>query len=303
MKIIFTGDLSASGIFYSKIKNSENVFSQEITSFFNQANFVHVNLENPITNQPFRKDKRGAALRAPLEVVNLLQKNKKNICLLANNHIVDCGKAGLLDTISILNKNNILYYGISNKPKYIILKKENMRIALISSAHIEGPMGNENRLGPYFLNNRRIKKIIEEIKKNENVDSIIYNYHGGTEYNIIPEPQRRRFFKELINYGVDIVFGHHAHVPQGVERHKNGIIFYGLGNLVFDLKSQKDKAYTNLSYFIELNFKKNKPVEFMEHFYYIDYKMGRIILLQDDSIKKRIKKKIKVFKDNGLRSI
>ena len=79
MKIIFTGDLSASGIFYSKIKNSENVFSQEITSFFNQANFVHVNLENPITNQPFRKDKRGAALRAPLEVVNLLQKNNINI--------------------------------------------------------------------------------------------------------------------------------------------------------------------------------------------------------------------------------
>ena len=66
---------------------------------------------------------------------------------------------------------------------------------------------------------------------------------------------------------------------------------------MFDLKSQKDKAYTNLSYFIELNFKKNKPVEFMEHFYYIDYKMGRIILLQDDSIKKRIKNKIQVFKD------
>ena len=82
--------------------------------------------------------------------------------------------------------------------------------------------------------------------------------------------------------GFDIVVGHHAHVPQGIEKYNGGIIFYGLGNLCFDIPYHSSKEYTNESYFVEIDFLRNqKGLAYKKHFYFIDKNSAEIRLVKN----------------------
>ena len=140
MKLVFTGDFSASGIFFQKISSGDEILDEEILSVFREADYVNINLENPITNTSFRK-KKGSALKAPLNTAGYLRERYINICTLANNHIMDCGNAGLDDTIESLNENGIKFYGIGGHHPYLLINRGNIRVALIASCHREGPCG------------------------------------------------------------------------------------------------------------------------------------------------------------------
>jgi len=63
---------------------------------------------------------------------------------------------------------------------------------------------------------------------------VVVSMHAGDEYN--PRPNRRQtdFAHAAIDSGAAVVAGHHPHVVQPVERYRDGVIFYSLGNLVFD---------------------------------------------------------------------
>lgn len=275
MEIIFTGDFSSSGIFSKKIRMQESIFDIKILDAFKHSDFVHLNLENPITDGDYR-NKKGICLKAPLETAEYLKEHGVNICTLANNHIMDCGINGIKDTISLLEKNGIAYYGIGGYDKYIILKKNQLKIALIASVHKEGPLWNGTGIAPFNFNLEQIRLLVNEIKSKEDPDYIIYNYHGGTEFNIIPEPKRRSFFKKLIETGINVVIGHHAHVPQGIEEYKNGIIVYGLGNFCFDIDAHRNVPYTEKSFFVKIKFEIDNNISIDKFFYNIDVEKGFI---------------------------
>ena len=141
----------------------------------------------------------------------------------------------------------------------------------------EGPFFNNTNVAPYNFSLNEIKEIIDEIKKSINVDYIIYNYHGGTEFNLIPEINRIKFFKDLINIGVNIIIGHHAHVPQGVGFINNSIIIYGLGNFLFDIPYHRSYCCTSESYFVQLRIDKN-AINLNKYFYYLDLENGKVML-------------------------
>jgi len=64
-------------------------------------------------------------------------------------------------------------------------------------------------------------------------DVVLLSYHGGGEYMDETVRWTRDFVAEVMALGVDAVFGHHPHVPQGVGWHDGRPVFYSLGNLVF----------------------------------------------------------------------
>jgi len=286
MKIVFTGDVSISGSFLNSVEMERQILDQKIIDIFLDSDIVHINLENPITDKRF-VDKKGSVLRAPPNIIKYFYKYNVNVCNLANNHIMDCGENGLLDTISLLRSNNIDYYGIGPYKKYILVKEEDLTIALISSCSKDGPVFNKTNVAPYYLNLTEIKEIVGEIKNKYNIDFIIFNYHGGTEFNIVPEPERRIFFKNLLDIGVDLVVGHHAHVPQGVEYVNDSIIVYGLGNFCFDTNYQRSHYYTSESYFVQLIISK-KFIKLNKYFYYLNLENGKVIMDTNNSELKMI---------------
>ena len=67
-------------------------------------------------------------------------------------------------------------------------------------------------------------------------------------------PYLRRRYKRYLKYGADIVVGHHPHVVQNYERFGNKIVFYSLGNFIFDTDFQRIQKYTDFGMLLKLNF-------------------------------------------------
>ncbi|KAF5064283.1 Capsule biosynthesis protein CapA [anaerobic digester metagenome] len=81
--------------------------------------------------------------------------------------------------------------------------------------------------------------IVKEARKN--ADLVIVHSHWGIEYDSSPNPRQKEIGRALVNAGADIVVGHHSHTLQPVEIYKGKVIFYSLGNFVFDQGWSKTK--------------------------------------------------------------
>ncbi|MBI2633913.1 MAG: CapA family protein, partial [Parcubacteria group bacterium] len=77
-----------------------------------------------------------------------------------------------------------------------------------------------------------IAEQVRELKTNS--DFVIVSFHWGEEYQDFPSEKQRSLAHKIIDAGANIVMGHHGHHLQPVEKYKNGLILYSLGNLIFD---------------------------------------------------------------------
>lgn len=68
----------------------------------------------------------------------------------------------------------------------------------------------------------------------DEVDVVILTLHWGIEYQHLPESYQSQMAKDFIDAGADVIIGHHPHCIQGVETYHGGLIFYSLGNFIFD---------------------------------------------------------------------
>ena len=72
-----------------------------------------------------------------------------------------------------------------------------------------------------------------EVLREQNVDLILACCHWGIEKDNYPENYQQQLGRKCIDWGVDLVIGHHPHVLQGVEKYKGKYICYSLGNFCF----------------------------------------------------------------------
>lgn len=77
----------------------------------------------------------------------------------------------------------------------------------------------------------KIKNDIASLKKQNSI--VIINFHWGIEGNYTPNEVQTHIAHYAIDNGADVIIGHHPHVLQSIERYKNKIIFYSLGNFAF----------------------------------------------------------------------
>jgi poly-gamma-glutamate synthesis protein (capsule biosynthesis protein) len=78
----------------------------------------------------------------------------------------------------------------------------------------------------------KLKSSILNLKSN--CDFITVSMHAGTEYTRTPNQKQIDFAHSAIDFGADLVIGHHPHWIQTIEKYKNKYIFYSLGNFIFD---------------------------------------------------------------------
>jgi poly-gamma-glutamate synthesis protein (capsule biosynthesis protein) len=161
---------------------------------------------------------------------------------IGNNHILDYGKPGLDSTLIELSKLETHIFGlnITKDDLYnaLIVDYNSIRIAFISAVCMStSPLLQlDDRLSLSVLNTEEILKKISKIR--DSVQRIVVYIHWGTEESSYPEIHDILTARELIDGGVDIVIGSHAHAPQPIERYKQGIIAYNLGNFIMpDLRN------------------------------------------------------------------
>lgn len=196
-----------------------------------------------------------------------------DVLSLANNHTMEHGVVVLQETIQTLKNAGIQICGLrSQSPEFysepVIVSRKGKTIGIlgynwigtkrfadadnyISQVHDSivnyswhRNSENDNRLRGIAKN--RNKNVINDIKVlKQKVDFVILMPHWGYEYVNYPPYGVTLEAKTFIDAGVDLILGSHPHVIHGRERYKNKLIFYSLGNFIFDAR-QKDLKYSML---------------------------------------------------------
>ena len=92
----------------------------------------------------------------------------------------------------------------------------------------------------------------EEITGYKNAcDFLVIVLHFGFEYCEYPNYEDVMFCHQLVDAGADLIVCHHPHIVQGIEKYKNGLIAYSLGNFIFDNTGETD-ARTSRSFILEV---------------------------------------------------
>lgn len=207
------------------------------------AEITFGNLEGPISNRG-RDQGSIYSFRFDPKVIEGLLFAGLDVLSLANNHIWDWGKEGLVDTVSLLNAQGIKTVGAgrdyfeANKP--IIFKINETKIAFLAYTTFYSQIfqAKEKQPGISQFDLEKISQKIKEIEKK--VDIIIISIHWGEEYQLRSNFQQQKLGKTLIEAGADLIVGHHPHVIQEIERYNQGWIAYSLGNFVFDQAFSKE---------------------------------------------------------------
>ena len=113
--------------------------------------------------------------------------------------------------------------------------------------------------------------------------------------------QWKKKYRKLIKYGADIFIGHHPHVAQGIEKFKHGLIFFSLGNFIFDYPNKSIEKLPSLSVKISLSKKSIKYTLF----YHKKMNDKLILLDQSDKIEKKLNQKLvdNIENESALNSI
>jgi poly-gamma-glutamate synthesis protein (capsule biosynthesis protein) len=205
------------------------------------------NLECALTSSNLPQPKT-YTFAAPPETANALVLAGFDVLSLANNHAMDYGTAGLVDTLKNLDQNGIAGVGAgmnaveAHRP--VILERNGLRLAFLAYADV--PVENsgfdthvwkatDTQPGIAWADPDQIKADVVAAKKE--ADVIIVLLHSGYEItSIIPgiSNEQRLAAHAAIDAGAALVIGSHPHFLQSIERYHGGLIAYSLGNFVFD---------------------------------------------------------------------
>lgn len=178
-----------------------------------------------------------------------------NVCTLANNHILDQGETCCLDTKRLIEESGIKTVGVGqNKEEaeeILFLENHNETLAIINCCEHEFSIATDNTAGANPLNPIQQYYKIKEAR--DKADYVLVIVHGGHEHFQLPSPRMKETYRFFIDSGADVVINHHQHCYSGYEEYNNGLIFYGLGNLLFDHLKHRDNSW-NEGYMVGLEF-------------------------------------------------
>jgi len=255
LKINMTGVTAISrrlGVATQK-SGSNSYAADKIYKFLSNADLVHTSNEVSFAENciPNPATMRFCAVPSHIET---LKKLGVNIVELTGNHNNDFGSSNNTSTIETYKKLGWDYYGgglnSTDAAKPLIKDIKGSKVAFLGYNYYDtmlgtGALASSKNAGANSFSNEKMKKDIESIRKD--VDTIIitfqfqecYSYpeHGGIYpicYKPLSSPDQKKVFRTAIDYGADIVIGSQAHQPQTFEVYKDKMIYYGLGNLLFD---------------------------------------------------------------------
>lgn len=241
LTIAFTGDILLDRGVRWQIESHgiESIFDARADSVFRCSDMVVGNLECPATtlNTPMMKK---FVFRAEPEWLEALRAHGFTHLNLANNHTVDQGRRGLVDTWHNVERYGMTAVGVGNTmaeaAQPVLLAEYPRKVWLIASLQLalehfpylpETPSVNQESIDSMLV---RICALREE----DSTAVILVSLHWGQEHTVEPTPMQRSAAHRLIDAGADALICHHTHTLQTIEQYRGKYIYYSLGNFIFD---------------------------------------------------------------------
>lgn len=257
IKIGLLGDICVVGDAYKVMLDmGEKDFTKKVFSSVSDCDLVIANLEAPVTKCKNTREKKQYNLQHSSDVLNIF--DSRFAITIANNHMMDFGEEGLLDTITALTEKKIDFSGagkdLDSASKVIIKQVKDYKIAIICAADPRSHPANIDVAGTFPAEAEKISDTIRKIVNK--VDLVIVTVHAGIEFVSIPSPFQQSFARQCHEAGATIVQYHHTHCVSGISKTEDNITFLGSGNFIFpyDLPKGFKPWYKTASWVVEYDF-------------------------------------------------
>lgn len=228
--VLFVGDIMFDrGVEMLMQKSSFTYPIDFIKGFLGNFNFVVGNLEGPINETPKYFPDSSLSFSFDKKSVESLKNGNFSLISLANNHTLNMEREGLLETKKILQENDIAFTGdpIECDSDYIYQRDGITYYGI-------------NVTFPSNCSSKEIVSQIDDIKFYNPETFLIVLIHWGVEYKTTNSKEQESLAHAIIDAGADLIIGGHPHVVQNVEQYNNKLIFYSLGNFIFDQYFSKE---------------------------------------------------------------
>ena len=197
-----------------------------IDSLIGSADFAVANLEGPITENPSRSlgsvpgSTDNYYFTFPTSTGALLSRHHLGAVDIGNNHILNFGYSGLIFTQENLSQAGVGYFGGVNENEGIFETDIN-GIPIVF-------------LGYNEFGGSSVANVVNEIAKEHAAGKVVIVYtHWGDEY-VDSSPRLRPVAELFAQAGANAVIGSHPHVVLAHEYIGDTLVYYSLGNFIFD---------------------------------------------------------------------
>ena len=220
-------------------------FLEGIRPLLQTSSLAVANMEFTLAGEPYTGY---PSFSAPDRYADYVRDCGVDVFLLANNHILDKGNAGLLRTLGVYRAMEGVYYtGVAEDDAEeaathpLILAAGGIRIAFVNATYGTNPPGGRGWPKVNRLAEADLVPAIDRARR-AGADFVIALPHWGEEYALRHNAAQERTARMLAEAGADVVVGAHPHVVQDsctvvTSRGRRVPVFYSLGNAVSNMSA------------------------------------------------------------------
>jgi poly-gamma-glutamate synthesis protein (capsule biosynthesis protein) len=207
-----------------------------------------MNLETSVTRSAEWAKGKAVTYRMSPENTGVLTVARVDVWALANNHLLDYGASGLVETLEVLAAAGLRVAGAGRDEReawqpVAVETGAGGRVVVLSVGDVSSGVPPQWAAGPGRpgvallpdLGRGTARRVAERVVGDSRPGDVrVVSVHWGSNWGYdIPHAQRR-FAHELIDAGVHVVHGHSSHHPRPIEVHHGGLVLHGCGDLVND---------------------------------------------------------------------
>ena len=250
-EIVIAADWAPIRAFDEIVARSPEAVYGDVLPILRQNDLRIANLECALSGDAAPVWKSGSVFKGRPEHIHGLTAVPFEVATLANNHVFDYGPEAFGQTLKLLSDHSIRSVGAGMSAEEarrpLILDLNGVRIGIINFSEGEDLTSAVSGPGVFGWD---VDAVVESVRAiRPGVDIILVICHGGVEYIPFPPPYLAEALRRIAGAGADLVIGHHAHVPQGVQICNGVPICYSLGNFVF--YQETDLFYRKLGYLVK----------------------------------------------------
>ena len=260
LTVVLTGDILLDRGVRQVIerRGADHLFSPCVDSVLCSAQVVVGNLECPATKIEAPVFKR-FIFRGEPEWLQTLHRHGFTHLNLANNHSIDQGREGLMDTRRNIQRAGMVPIGagatMNEAVQPVLLAESPRRVYLVPSLRLA--LENYAYLPDQpCVSQEPMDSLLERVRMLKRADStaiVIVSLHWGGEHTLQPVPRQRVEAHQLIMAGADVIVCHHTHTLQTIEEFRGKKIYYSIGNFIFD----QAKPLNSRACMVRLNIKRD----------------------------------------------
>lgn len=223
--ITFVGDIMLARNVEKRLKEQPAKYAISQLNDILNTKFLVGNFEGSIPTKHIPTKNFAMKFSVTPELLGVLSTAGFTHLSLANNHTFDYGAIGYKNTAKVLEAEKFSVFGhpnsITTNSSISYIKVDDRKVAVIS---INATYG--------YPSKAKWSEVIEETVRQSEFQ-VVY-IHWGNEYELVHSSEQETLARNLVDAGADLIVGHHPHVVQDIEQYKNALIFYSLGNFIFD---------------------------------------------------------------------